>query len=139
MKHVGNWKFERSSGYAGWRCNTCLVWVYQGNSKTCDCLQNISGKVKVTFVPGKERIRYLIHSDVYDVSNIKNIRRISNTESLVIEDTRFDAIFGQNSAEILARFGWTVTKSIDLKLLGYKGYHKAIEHNQWQDWVNNHE
>ncbi len=33
----GNWEFERSSGYAGWRCKACATWVYNGQPLVCDC------------------------------------------------------------------------------------------------------
>ena len=34
---AGNWIFERSSGYAGWRCTKCGTWVYIEQPKRCDC------------------------------------------------------------------------------------------------------
>lgn len=32
-----NWIFERSSGYAGWRCTKCYTWVYDGEQLKYDC------------------------------------------------------------------------------------------------------
>ncbi len=32
-----NWKFERSSGYAGWRCTKCGIWIYQDTPFNCCC------------------------------------------------------------------------------------------------------
>lgn len=32
-----NWVFERSSGYAGWRCVNCGTWIYFNNPKKCAC------------------------------------------------------------------------------------------------------
>lgn len=32
-----HWVFERSSGYAGWRCNACGHWVYEDKPKVCNC------------------------------------------------------------------------------------------------------
>lgn len=29
--------FERSSGYAGYRCITCGTWLYENEVKFCDC------------------------------------------------------------------------------------------------------
>lgn len=34
---MSNWVFERSSGYAGFRCQKCAVWVYEDQEKKCDC------------------------------------------------------------------------------------------------------
>lgn len=31
------WVFERSSGYAGYRCNVCMTWVYADAKKVCEC------------------------------------------------------------------------------------------------------
>jgi hypothetical protein len=33
----GKWRFERGSGYAGYRCQRCGVWVYANQPKICDC------------------------------------------------------------------------------------------------------
>lgn len=32
-----NWIFERSSGYAGFRCHTCATWVYAEAPRECKC------------------------------------------------------------------------------------------------------
>lgn len=32
-----NWTFERSSGYAGWRCQSCMKWVYLNSETICGC------------------------------------------------------------------------------------------------------
>lgn len=32
-----NWVFERSSGYAGWRCNKCATWIYFNDPFDCKC------------------------------------------------------------------------------------------------------
>lgn len=32
-----NWVFERSSGYAGYRCTKCATWVYMGQPLRCSC------------------------------------------------------------------------------------------------------
>lgn len=31
------WKFERSSGYAGFRCNECATWLYASDFLNCKC------------------------------------------------------------------------------------------------------
>ena len=36
-KSKGKWKFERSSGYAGYRCQVCYVWIYNNQEKICNC------------------------------------------------------------------------------------------------------
>jgi len=33
----GDWVFQRSSGFAGYRCRKCAVWVYADNIKVCNC------------------------------------------------------------------------------------------------------
>ena len=33
----GDWHFERSSGYPGFRCETCGDWVYEYKDKVCSC------------------------------------------------------------------------------------------------------
>ena len=33
----GTWGFERSSGYAGYRCSTCRMWVYSYLPQHCSC------------------------------------------------------------------------------------------------------
>lgn len=33
----GQWQFERSSGFAGFRCQVCAEWVYMGLPLMCDC------------------------------------------------------------------------------------------------------
>jgi hypothetical protein len=35
---TGDWIFERSSGYAGYRCRKCGTWVYENTRKKCNCL-----------------------------------------------------------------------------------------------------
>ena len=37
LESKGDWHFERSSGYAGYRCSRCGHWVYDNASKTCNC------------------------------------------------------------------------------------------------------
>jgi hypothetical protein len=37
IKPKGVWKFERSSGYAGYRCQKCNTWIYCGAEAICDC------------------------------------------------------------------------------------------------------
>jgi hypothetical protein len=32
------WVFERSSGYAGYRCQICATWVYANQPLKCDCI-----------------------------------------------------------------------------------------------------
>lgn len=34
----GTWTFERSSGYAGYRCTTCSTWVYANDFLICSCM-----------------------------------------------------------------------------------------------------
>jgi hypothetical protein len=31
------WVFERSSGFAGWRCSKCATWIYMDDEKICQC------------------------------------------------------------------------------------------------------
>jgi len=33
----GDWSFERSSGYAGYRCSRCHTWVYSNARRRCEC------------------------------------------------------------------------------------------------------
>ena len=33
----GSWFFERSSGYAGFRCQKCSTWIYEEQPKKCTC------------------------------------------------------------------------------------------------------
>jgi hypothetical protein len=37
LKSKGNWEFERSSGYPGYRCQTCMKWVYSHEVPKCNC------------------------------------------------------------------------------------------------------
>ena len=32
-----NWEFERSSGFAGYRCKKCYTWIYAGKPFVCEC------------------------------------------------------------------------------------------------------
>jgi hypothetical protein len=32
-----NWVFERSSGFAGFRCSQCAAWIYTGEWPECEC------------------------------------------------------------------------------------------------------
>lgn len=32
-----NWIFERSFGYAGYRCQNCATWIYQHDIAICNC------------------------------------------------------------------------------------------------------
>lgn len=34
---VGRWMFERSSGFAGWRCEVCATWIYNYKPLICSC------------------------------------------------------------------------------------------------------
>ena len=34
---LGDWVFERSSGYAGFRCLKCAKWMYAHETKRCNC------------------------------------------------------------------------------------------------------
>lgn len=36
-KTKGDWVFERSSGYAGYRCRTCATWIYANTEYKCKC------------------------------------------------------------------------------------------------------
>lgn len=36
----GLWHYERSSGYAGYRCQKCAEWIYEGNPFVCKCDKN---------------------------------------------------------------------------------------------------
>ena len=33
----GEWQFERSSGYDGYRCQECCTWKHENQLRTCDC------------------------------------------------------------------------------------------------------
>lgn len=33
----GKWVFERSSGYAGYRCEKCATWIYENQKRECKC------------------------------------------------------------------------------------------------------
>ncbi len=35
-----HWVFERSSGYAGYRCTKCMKWVYNTLPLICDCVDD---------------------------------------------------------------------------------------------------
>jgi len=37
LQGKGDWRFERSSGYAGYRCQKCGTWVYENIARKCDC------------------------------------------------------------------------------------------------------
>lgn len=37
LKPKGDWVFERSSGYAGYRCVVCQTWTYSDKEQTCMC------------------------------------------------------------------------------------------------------
>ncbi len=40
------WKFERSSGYAGYRCQNCGTWVYSDRTQDgCKCTNGIHGRI----------------------------------------------------------------------------------------------
>ena len=32
-----NWEFEYSSGYPGYRCKNCGTWVYEVDTRICEC------------------------------------------------------------------------------------------------------
>lgn len=34
---MSNWFFERSSGYAGYRCDKCAIWIYADQIQVCNC------------------------------------------------------------------------------------------------------
>jgi hypothetical protein len=36
----GDWKFERSSGYGGFRCQKCYTWLYENRKLICKCDNN---------------------------------------------------------------------------------------------------
>jgi hypothetical protein len=33
----GDWVFERSSGFAGYRCQRCATWLYDNQKLVCKC------------------------------------------------------------------------------------------------------
>ena len=33
----GNWEWEISSGYGGYRCSNCGTWVYEREPRRCKC------------------------------------------------------------------------------------------------------
>jgi len=35
----GDWFFERSSGYAGYRCRKCSTWIHEYEPKKCNCVK----------------------------------------------------------------------------------------------------
>lgn len=45
VDRVDQWKFEISSGYAGWRCTECGTWVYDDKPKVCSCTKKHEEKI----------------------------------------------------------------------------------------------
>lgn len=41
----GVWMFERRSGYAGYRCQKCALWVQLDEPKLCECKKEINDYV----------------------------------------------------------------------------------------------
>ena len=37
LESLGNWVFERSSGYGGERCTKCATWLYDSEIQNCSC------------------------------------------------------------------------------------------------------
>lgn len=33
----GDWRFERSGGCSGFRCQKCATWIYENHTRRCDC------------------------------------------------------------------------------------------------------
>lgn len=48
---ANNWKFEQSSGFDGYRCQGCGLWVYEGQPLICKC----SIREKITILEDKLR------------------------------------------------------------------------------------
>ena len=42
-----DWKFERSSGYAGYRCKNCGHWVYADGERKCNCVMTLDEAIKI--------------------------------------------------------------------------------------------
>jgi hypothetical protein len=57
-KPSNNWIFERSSGYAGYKCINCSTWLYENQPFKCDCNKD---SVEIT-TPMKEEIEKLIEA-----------------------------------------------------------------------------
>ena len=44
----GDWYFERSSGYPGYRCVKCATWVYENKTLRCDCDRpSVAAQIKI--------------------------------------------------------------------------------------------
>lgn len=46
----GEWEFERSSGYAGYRCQKCQTWVYSDKPKKCNCGRKVKTREDGTVI-----------------------------------------------------------------------------------------
>lgn len=57
-----NWKFERSSGYAGWRCTKCGHWIYMDDPKECDCTKEKQMAKPKEKKPVEKRLMIVHHS-----------------------------------------------------------------------------
>ena len=55
------WVFERSSGYAGYRCKVCGTWVYANRDKICDCNRVEQDEVSFGPEPDPEDTRDELH------------------------------------------------------------------------------
>lgn len=58
------WKFERSSGFPGWRCDTCRHWIYMSELKECDCTKK-DKKMAKPKNSVKKRLMSVHHSHKY--------------------------------------------------------------------------
>lgn len=142
MNKVGSWQFERSSGFAGYRCQDCATWVHANKPQVCDCLRKLHGNVKVTFVPIKRGneyfVRFLVHSSVWCFLTEKPIL-LPSTNEFTFDDGVFVSAFGNvENVKMFAQRNWSITKEIDIVLLGYDDCDKAVE-SKYNPVIDDHE
>lgn len=58
-KDTSNFVFERSSGYAGYRCLNCMTWVYNDQPLICNCNKHLHKK---TVMKASEKIETAMNS-----------------------------------------------------------------------------
>lgn len=71
------WIFERSSGYAGYRCQECYTWIYANQEKTCKCNKHDNkfdeSMVNLDEITNNEEIKNLISKRIEIDNKIRSI------------------------------------------------------------------
>ena len=55
MPSKGDWIYELSSGYSGYRCKKCRTWIYSMRLQQCECDRENPTVIRKVFIKSKSK------------------------------------------------------------------------------------